>query len=438
MITGIPAHVNGQTEYAESWRIQRDRDKFLGSLVTAAGYQTELIGKTHWHTPEDFRAGFEHVERLTGLRKKQYLLAGRSQGIHGLGWNEVDPSLSTYPPELYSSDWIGGQFTSQAVPPDESGWIEQFGSTASYRRFRNHIRDHYRRFTPLKPEVAAYPFFNPGNGWVSPLCHEPRVALSVLEAMLATHETAGRLTLWRETVPVAADTDGDVVVKSVTLRNVRNGTECRVEAHYVIDATENGDLLPLAGAEHVTGAEARADTGEADAKEQAEPDNVQAFSFCFVVDHDPHADHVGKEPDDYGFWKQYQPPLDPPWPGPWLGWQGLHPRTMEPFSYHFDPTGEPAGPFGGLWGFRRILDRRLFADGAYPSDLCLVNWPMLDYVGGHLLTPDTKARQEHLDAARRQSRALFSGCRPRPRARTMVPAGPGCAFGATSPEAPMA
>ncbi len=23
--------------------------------------------------------------------------------------------------------------------------------------------------------------------------------------------------------------------------------------------------------------------------------------------------------------------------------EGLHPRTMEPFSYHFDPTGEPAG-----------------------------------------------------------------------------------------------
>ena len=66
------------------------------------------------------------------------------------------------------SDWIGGQLTSQAVPPDENGWIEQFGSTASYRDFRNHVRDHYRRYTPLKPEVAAYPFFNPGNGWVSP------------------------------------------------------------------------------------------------------------------------------------------------------------------------------------------------------------------------------------------------------------------------------
>ena len=32
--------------------------------------------------------------------------------------------------------WIGGQLTSQAVPPDEHPWIETHGSTASYRRFR--------------------------------------------------------------------------------------------------------------------------------------------------------------------------------------------------------------------------------------------------------------------------------------------------------------
>src|SRR5207253_1554094 len=33
--------------------------------------------------------------------------------------------------------WIGGQFTSQAVPPDEHGWIEDFGCTRTYREFRN-------------------------------------------------------------------------------------------------------------------------------------------------------------------------------------------------------------------------------------------------------------------------------------------------------------
>src|SRR5262245_26949683 len=31
------------------------------------------------------------------------------------------------------TDWIGGQLTSQAVPPDEHPWIESFGCTCSYR-----------------------------------------------------------------------------------------------------------------------------------------------------------------------------------------------------------------------------------------------------------------------------------------------------------------
>lgn len=31
------------------------------------------------------------------------------------------------------TDWIGGQLTSQAVPPDEHPWVEEFGTTASYR-----------------------------------------------------------------------------------------------------------------------------------------------------------------------------------------------------------------------------------------------------------------------------------------------------------------
>ena len=31
------------------------------------------------------------------------------------------------------TDWLGGQLTSQAVPPDEHPWIEDFGCTARYR-----------------------------------------------------------------------------------------------------------------------------------------------------------------------------------------------------------------------------------------------------------------------------------------------------------------
>src|SRR5690606_20329906 len=47
------------------------------------------------------------------------------------------------------TDWLGGVLTSQAVPPDEHVWIEQFGCTRSYRRLRDEIRHHYRRWYPL-------------------------------------------------------------------------------------------------------------------------------------------------------------------------------------------------------------------------------------------------------------------------------------------------
>jgi NADPH-dependent 2,4-dienoyl-CoA reductase/sulfur reductase-like enzyme len=35
------------------------------------------------------------------------------------------------------SRMLGGQLTSQAVPPDEHPWIERFGCTARYRRLRD-------------------------------------------------------------------------------------------------------------------------------------------------------------------------------------------------------------------------------------------------------------------------------------------------------------
>src|SRR5262249_1987223 len=37
------------------------------------------------------------------------------------------------------TDWIGGQLTQQAVPPDEHPWIERFGGNASYAALRRGI-----------------------------------------------------------------------------------------------------------------------------------------------------------------------------------------------------------------------------------------------------------------------------------------------------------
>ncbi|MEI7849044.1 MAG: FAD-dependent oxidoreductase, partial [Chloroflexota bacterium] len=39
------------------------------------------------------------------------------------------------------TDWLGGQMTAQAVPPDEHPWIETTGCTTSYRQLRDAVRD---------------------------------------------------------------------------------------------------------------------------------------------------------------------------------------------------------------------------------------------------------------------------------------------------------
>lgn len=306
--------------------------------------------------------------------------------------------------------WIGGQFTSQAVPPDEHGWIEKFGCTATYRRFRDAVRQYYRDHYPLTSEAMATAHLNPGNGWVSPLCHEPRVALAVLEAMLAPHVSSGRLVILRQHRPVAVTLAGADQVATVTVVNDVTGTNRCLAAEIFLDATENGDSLPLAEVEHVTGSEARADTGEPGASEVANPKNIQAFSVCFVMDAagdsaDPV--HLVNQPSEYERRRDQTPRMTPPWPGPMLSWRGLNPRTMEEMDYRFHPHGEEPGLFSGLWSFRRIIDRSWFRPGFYPSDVCLVNWPMIDYLEGDLLTSSSQDRIQHLDAARNLSLSMM-------------------------------
>jgi FAD dependent oxidoreductase len=308
-------------------------------------------------------------------------------------------------------EWLGGQLTSQAVPMDEHTWIEQFGATASYRSLRDGIRDYYRQWYPLTASARAQRFLNPGAGLVSRICAEPRVAATVIGAMLAPYLSAGRLRLIQPARPISASVDDDVVT-SVVLEDISSGETTRIEAKFVLDATEIGDLLPLVGAEYVTGAESREQTGEPSAPETAQPDNQQAVSWCFVVDHVP-GDHTIERPTDYDRWRSLELPF---WGAPMLSFTGPDPRSLETVTRSFDPTIEDdalsevadqradAGD-KELWTFRRILAKSLFEPGMFPSDLVLVNWPMIDYVGGTIIdNPDAAI---HLAAAKRLSLSLF-------------------------------
>lgn len=241
--------------------------------------------------------------------------------------------------------WIGGQVTSQAVPPDEHLLIETLG-TRTYLAWRERVRDYYRRNYPLRKEAREDPMLNPGLGTVSRLCHEPKVSHAVFRAMLDPYISLGDLVLLTEAVPVAAETDGRRVT-SVTVKQYDR--TLTIHAPYIIDATETGDLLPLTDTAYVTGKESREDTGERHAAPEADPLDMQAVTWCFAVSRDHEGrDHTIPKPADYDHYAQH---LSAFWPGSQLSWTYTQPITLEPIRSGI----EPAEGTVDLWRYRRIF-----------------------------------------------------------------------------------
>jgi hypothetical protein len=297
--------------------------------------------------------------------------------------------------------WIGGQLTAQAVPPDENPWIETFGGTRSYLDLRRRIRDYYLRNFPLTAEARAKPYLNPGNGWVSRLCHEPRVAVAALEELLAPFLGGGRVSILRRHKALDATTTGDHV-EAVRVRSLESGNDVVLRAPYFIDGTEMGDLLPLTRTEYVTGAEAQKDTGEPHAAAAAAPQNMQAFTCCFAMEYLEGEDHTIEKPSEYEFWRDFVPQLNPAWGGRLLAWEYCDPVTLKPKRLAADPAKGT-----GLWSYRRIADRMQFVPETYPGDISLVNWPQNDYLLGNLcgVSPEEAAR--HLARAKQLSLSLL-------------------------------
>jgi hypothetical protein len=294
------------------------------------------------------------------------------------------------------TNWIGGQATTQGIPLDEHPWSERYGRTQSYADFREGVRAYYRRHYPLTDAARRDPNLNPGAGWVSKLCFEPRVGLAVLYEMLAPYISAGRLQLLLRHRPVAVAMEGDHA-RAVTVLDETSGTQRSLAASYIIDATELGDLLELGRVESVIGAESRAETGEPLAVDgPAEPHEQMVFTHVFALDHLPGEEHVIDKPRDYDFWKAAQ------------SHRGNFPKFTLPdlFGAKHDHLRRPAKPgayVASTWNFRRVLCRENFAPGAFPSDLTVAIWPINEYHLGVLCGVSNEERKRHLAAARQLS-----------------------------------
>jgi hypothetical protein len=304
------------------------------------------------------------------------------------------------------TDWIGGQVSQQGVPPDEHQWIETHGGTRLYREFRSRIREYYYRNYPLTDDSAKNRYFNPGDGSVSRLCHEPAVSVAVLEEFFSPYLGGRKLILLKRHKIVSADVSGDRI-NSLEAINLQTGSRVLLESEWFIDATETGSLLPVTGTEFVTGSESRSETGELHARDEADPDNNQSFTVCFAMDYLEGENHTIEKPSGYDFWRNHIPPLKPPWSGRLLDLKYSTPATLEPKDLGFNPSGADTSPNLNLWLYRRIINRKNFIPGTFRSDITVVNWPQNDYMLGNLITGNHGDFDLHVRQAKQLSLSLL-------------------------------
>ncbi len=273
------------------------------------------------------------------------------------------------------NEWIGGQITAQGVSClDEHGYIEKSGGTRLYYELRERIRQYYRDNCKLSAKALDTEHLNPGGGWVSALCFEPRVGLAVLQQMLEPYTSRGQVVVYTRTVVETVERDGERI-SLIALRNTATGETALVRAKVVLDATELGDLMPLANIPYNTGMESFAQTGEPSAPPFADREVVQSFTYPFAVEFCPGENHVIAKPDRYE-------------------------ENRQRYSFRGYKMFGTDTPFGqSFWTYRRIIAAENFDDERYPNDVALINWHSNDYDGGNIIDADPRtAAQRHHEA----------------------------------------
>ena len=166
-------------------------------------------------------------------------------------------------------------------------------------------------------------------------------------------------------------------------------------------------LLPLTNAGYRIGAEAISDFGELHGHPVGDPNDQQAVSWCFALEHRPGEDHTIARPERYAFFRDWVPDLTPPWPGRFLSWTVAGHDGAPPKEFKWKPW--PQQPEEGeleMWRYRRIVDRANYLDDSGVTDVALINMPQMDYLLRPILDVSHEAKAAALADARQQSLSL--------------------------------
>ncbi|WP_084678503.1 FAD-dependent oxidoreductase [Actinopolymorpha alba] len=295
------------------------------------------------------------------------------------------------------TDWIGGQFTTQLVPPDEHQWIEPSvgaqGQTQSYKNLRAAVRAFYKANYPVTTAFKSNAEPNPGDAWVSRLAADPAVWRTCLWNLLMPYMAGGKLHVLFGHRPVsAAMLNGKI--QSVALKGP-DGTTRYAYGSYFIDSTDLGDLLPLTGANHTVGrekggAQSSGGTGELNnSNPTADPMDQQAFTMVMAVGYRRSTgDNRISKPANY---EKHQP-------------------TFKTFfaSNLFDPSKDYSWAEGpNFWQYRRVAALGSFYSGSHLEEVSLLNFACNDFKSGAILAVDDATRTANLAAAKELSLSML-------------------------------
>lgn len=274
-----------------------------------------------------------------------------------------------------AGSWLGGQYSAQGVTkPDETQYTPTVGSTAAYRAFQHSVRAFYRNNHVLSTSGASQPTFDPGGDYPG-FSAEPLVIHQVLlQQLQALPNVHVRLGLTITAAAVAGNT-----IENVTAVD-GNGEVVTIGAKMFLDATDLGDLLPLANVEHVIGAEAQSETNEPNAPPVAHPEWIQPITVVVALERRPDGeDHTISAPANYETLKAQQ------------NYTILDGYIKKMFA-------QPAD----MWGYRRHIRSSNFNDPAFPFDLSMLNMGANDYQAATIPSGDP-SRDAKIVAGARQA-----------------------------------
>jgi len=221
---------------------------------------------------------------------------------------------------LEKTPWLGGMLTSAGVSAIDGNHELPSGI---WGEFRSKLRDYYGGAKAL------------ATGWVSHTLFEPSIGNKLLQEM-ANHPNL-EIAFNSDYTNIKKDGKGWVV----TYKKNRNSHT--VNATILIDATEIGELLPIVGADFRLGMDAKNDTGEKEAPNDAN-NIVQDITYVLILE------DVNTKKGRKGLVKK--------------------PKNYDPKAYECACKRETGEMFGGVSNCEQMLNY-----GKLPNNKYMMNWP---------------------------------------------------------------